>query len=82
MLLDALERNPAPGGRRKRSVGGWWSADGPHLLIRHVGQCRPVRVAEEMQEAEDEVALGGGVGDDDVGTLPAVLVVDDIDHVE
>ena len=81
MAAHAVKIDPAARRGVQRPVvrGG---VDPPGALVGHVGELGPVLDAEQLREAEHEVAVGAGVRDVDVGALPAVLVEDHVDHVQ
>ena len=78
---DLRQVDPAPGESGQGAVVGL-GPDPPALLVRQVRQRGPVGDAEQLQEAEDQVGVRAGVGDDDLGELAAVQAEDDVDHVQ
>ncbi len=81
MAAHAVKVDPAARRGVQRPVIGC-GVDAPRALVGHVGELGAVLDAEQLREAEHEVAVGAGVGDDDVGALPAVLAEDHVDHVQ
>lgn len=51
-------------------------------MIGQISQGRAVFHVQHVDESEDQIGIGCGVGHDHVGALPAVLAVHHIDHVQ
>ena len=81
MRADPPQVDPAAGEGVQRAVAGR-RADPPALLVGKVGQRGPVLHAQQGNQAEHQVRVQGGIGDHDVGPLPAVLAEQHVDHVE
>lgn len=77
----AFQVDLAAGEGVQRTVVGVF-LDPPAFLVGDVGERGPVLDAEQRDEAEHQVGVRARISDDDVGPLPAVLVEQDVDHVE
>src|SRR5450755_941932 len=77
--LPQVDLSPGEGAQRP-VVGG--RADPPALLVGQVRQGGPVGDAQQLQQPEDDVAVGAAVGHDDLGQGAAVQAEDDVDHVQ
>ncbi|MDQ1367426.1 MAG: hypothetical protein QOE57_3468 [Acidimicrobiaceae bacterium] len=71
----------SPGGGGERPIVGV-GVDAPQLGVGQGGQLRAVIETEQSQQPEHDVAVGAGVGDDHLGASPAVLAVDEVDHMQ
>ena len=61
-----------------------WSPEdaAPALLVGQVGQRGPVGDAQQLQDPEDQVAIGMRIRNHDLRELPAIQPEDHIDHVQ
>ena len=79
---NPVEVDPSRGRSRRAGRSRRCGSIRHSLASGRSASCGAVVEAEQVQQAEHDVGVGAGVGDDDLGAAAAVLAVEQVDQVQ